>query len=153
MSALVWSDSFIVGHAEVDEDHRRLFDAIIDLLGMAETQVPADVLGERLDAILEDFIQHNAMEEALMESLREPASVNHRAHHLKGHAEFISRTRATREQLDAGVDCRMEIERLAMFLTLMELVRDDFDMIGCLCHEGLIRPDSAHSDARLLTTL
>ena len=150
MTALTWSDNFLIGHTEVDEDHRHLFDAIIDLLGLAETNTSAQVLIARLDAILDNFIQHNAMEEALMESLCEPASVAHRKHHHEAHAEFIAHIRATREQLAMGLDCRMEIERLAMFLTLMELVRDDFDMIGCLYHEGLLSPDTA--DIHVLTT-
>lgn len=81
MTLLLWQDSFSVGIAEVDHEHREL----IGLINALHAALGSDRSGERVEAFLgEIFAQvsaHFALEERVMRERRYDALVDHKADH------------------------------------------------------------------------
>lgn len=78
---IAWSDILLVGHAQIDADHRRLFE-IADRLhaGIREAGKEAlvrEVMGELMDYTLTHF----AREEAMMKAAGYPGLEDHRFEH------------------------------------------------------------------------
>ena len=81
MALLEWRDSFSVGVAALDADHRKLADLINELHQARAEQssaVPVRSVIERLDAHVRE---HFAREERLMEKIGFAGLVDHRRHH------------------------------------------------------------------------
>jgi hemerythrin len=76
-----WTTENAVGIRQIDEEHRRLF-ALVERLhrAMLEGQAKA-ILEELLAKLLDYTCYHFAREEQLMEKVRYPAYLRHRAQH------------------------------------------------------------------------
>ncbi len=80
MSFLSWHDRYLIGHAEVDAQHRKLFELVNHFDDVVQMDMP-DELGRILDDILICSSDHFRFEEALMEELRYPGLFEHRRQH------------------------------------------------------------------------
>lgn len=99
MGSLEWQDSWSVGNADLDNDHKRLI-AIIQTIGQYRTR--ATDLG-RLTHHLEDYTKvHFAREEAMMEA----AGVPGLAAHKKQHQAFVEWLSAVRKSFSATHEAR-----------------------------------------------
>lgn len=79
--ALRWDRTLDTGFDEIDEQHRRLFRALDDVLESQEKKLGKDAVLKLL-AFLQDYIQrHFEMEETIMESVDYPGLAQHKAHH------------------------------------------------------------------------
>jgi hemerythrin len=85
--AFRWSDDFLVGVAEIDEQHRRLFQMIDGFYAALREKRPAsEALADLLDGLVEYTRYHFATEERLMARTGFPDSPKHR----EQHAGFVS---------------------------------------------------------------
>ena len=80
--SFVWQDRFLVGHREIDDDHRRFFAYFSDQDG--RRQKPLDSAGSEalFLAIVEDLRRHVIAEERILEELGFPGLGEHRNCHL-----------------------------------------------------------------------
>ena len=97
MPLLAWNDSYAVGVAEIDEQHKRLFDMINRAEAAAEGQGDAGVLSELIMDLNAYARSHFALEGRLMRDHDYPDSDAH----LEQHAEFAKRTMPFQ---DSGLD-------------------------------------------------
>ncbi|CAA7626677.1 bacteriohemerythrin [Magnetospirillum sp. UT-4] len=143
MAVIVWSDEFLIGHADLDQDHRALI-AGINAIGLAldEARPNAEVIAE-IDRWLAAFTIHIQAEEHMLQFLTLPPGRSHRVQHSKGHAEFVHRVQALRRAVADGTVAPGDMEQIGTFMTLLELIRADFEMLGHLRREGVLRPDGS----------
>lgn len=78
---IAWSDILLVGHAQIDADHRRLFE-IADRLHAGIRDASKDVLVRDVMGELMNYtLTHFAREEALMKAASLPGLEDHRFEH------------------------------------------------------------------------
>jgi hemerythrin-like metal-binding protein len=95
----VWSDDFLVGVAEIDEQHRRLFDMIGRFYEALSAKAPArQALGELLRGLAEYTQYHFSTEERLMARFEFPRA---QAHHEQ-HDDFVRRVTDMADRFSQG---------------------------------------------------
>ena len=141
MAAIIeWSDDFNIGLPRLDADHLGLVRRINDLQrAVGGGQPPARLLG-KADALVARFRRHVAAEERYLVRLNSPAGRDHRDSHRAAHALVLRRLQALRDRLEQGGDAGPELDAVALDLTVTELIRTDFDLVGLLHREGLSPP-------------
>jgi hemerythrin len=78
---IAWSDVLLVGHAQIDADHRRMFE-IADRLHTGIREARKDILvREVMGELLDYTLTHFAREEALMKAAGFPGLEDHRFEH------------------------------------------------------------------------
>ncbi len=147
MTTIRWSDDFLVGMSDLDQDHRELVERITLVRNAVEDKAAPHRLLAMVDALLELIIRHMAREDAHLRRLSEPGGVEHRRRHMVEHARLISRVNSARELVAAGYAETDEWDDIAVLLTVTELIRTDFEMIGHLRREGLLHADSGTAAA------
>jgi hemerythrin len=93
-----WQESFAVGVAEIDEQHRRLITAIGDFYTGLQYNHSQEALTKLLRFLIDYIDMHFKTEEALMERHAYPGLAEHRAQH-RG---FVSRVSQMSERYLAG---------------------------------------------------
>ena len=78
-----WDDRMLIGHAEIDREHRRLFEVAERLDGEGEDGAPAGEICEVLCELADYSRDHFAREENLMRIARFPRCVEHVVEHWK----------------------------------------------------------------------
>jgi hemerythrin len=82
VNAVRWQDSYAIGVAEIDRQHRRLFDLTNEVIAAAargQREVTVQVFQVLVDYIREHF----AMEERLMAEIQYAGADNHRSEHFQ----------------------------------------------------------------------
>lgn len=141
MPALQWSNSYSVGLAELDEDHKQIVDMIAELSGLAEAGpagCPESLFLTRFDCLIASFAAHTAREERYLGRLRSPAGIAHCAEHRASHDRFREEAEKVRDQIANGTLAPESVGELGVFLMLFELIRIDYDLVGLLRREGLL---------------
>lgn len=136
-----WSDDFLIGLDELDNDHRKLIGGINRIAELMETQPGAALI--LLEGWLATFTCHALKEEALLDLLRQPGGRQHRDEHNAGHRQFLAQAREFRRQAAIGNAPTETIARLGLLLAVSDLIRADYEMIGHLRREGLLLPDGS----------
>ncbi len=139
MPAIDWTDTYLIGVPDLDADHRRLIALVNALFAVADAGATAAAVLERVDDLMAMMSPHMEREALMMAPLSGPGGIAHREKHLAGHREFTQRVEALRARLAEGGDCTTEVESLGVFLTLLELINVDYDMVGELRREGLLK--------------
>ncbi|MCE1203430.1 MAG: bacteriohemerythrin [Holophagaceae bacterium] len=123
MAFLSWHERFSVGHAELDQQHVRLFELVNhfdDVIRMG--------MHEELPRIVDDLIDlseaHFRFEEGLLQGIGFPQAVDHR----KMHDELLDQVRKMRSNMAAGghVTHKAVVRFLADWLT-NHILREDRD--------------------------
>lgn len=91
--APVWSDSLLLGHAAIDDEHER-FAELINRMQRAS----ASGMAQALDAVLQHATLHFAAENKLMLTTQFPP----RDCHLQEHEAVLSTLRGVQQRLDCG---------------------------------------------------
>ena len=143
MPVVEWSDIYLVGLPDLDEDHKRFVAAIAEICAAAESDPPEDAAGllKRLDTLIEAFARHGVKEERMLSLLRSPAGMEHRRQHVAGHSRFREEVGKVRSHIADGGPAPGAVGELGVFLMLFELIRSDYDMVGLLRQEGLLVGD------------
>ncbi|WP_455233220.1 hemerythrin domain-containing protein [Geopseudomonas aromaticivorans] len=77
-----WSDDFATGIDIVDEQHKRIFDYLIEI-DTAITTRSADKVEEVAKALIDYAVSHNTFEESLMEKAGYPMlDAHHKVHEV-----------------------------------------------------------------------
>ena len=98
MAILAWSETYSVGSAMIDSDHRILINLINQLHDAVETGQSRDVLGSVLNVLTEYVEHHFHREELLMGHIGYPE----REAHTASHRDLEARVRAVRDRWMAG---------------------------------------------------
>lgn len=89
MSLFQWEDKFLVGHTEIDAQHKRLFQLAAELhAAMAAGKAQAK-LSETLNSLIAYTKMHFATEERLMLAHKYPDYAAHKSQHDKLTAQVI----------------------------------------------------------------
>lgn len=98
MAGLTWTESYSVGNALLDSDHRILFNLVNQLHDAMDTGQSRDVLGSVVNVLAEYVEHHFRREEAMLARTGFPALDDHRAEHRR----LESEVRAVRDRWLAG---------------------------------------------------
>jgi hemerythrin len=81
MSLLAWNESYSVGVASIDDEHRELFDAVRNLESAIVRNAEAAETGPLLLKLAEATARHFQDEEAIMRKAKYPGMALHVANH------------------------------------------------------------------------
>ncbi|KAF0222747.1 MAG: hemerythrin-like [Rhodospirillaceae bacterium] len=98
MAVLTWSETYSVGSAMIDSDHRILINLINQLQDAIETGQSRDVVGSVINVLVEYVEHHFHREEALMTEIGYPE----REQHIQSHRDLENRVREARQRWMAG---------------------------------------------------
>jgi hemerythrin-like metal-binding protein len=123
MAFLSWHDRFIVGHAEIDAQHQKLFE-LVNLFDDVIKMGMSEELGRILDDLISATTGHFAFEEALLREIGFPKTLDH----ARMHAELLKQVQDMRAKMKAGghVGAKAIVRFLADWLT-SHLMREDMD--------------------------
>ena len=109
-SIILWKQSFSVGVASVDADHKKLIEMINRLFGAPLSSEPNQVLDNILRELTEYVVFHFNREEAYMDSLNYPEYETHK----KSHQKLLDAARKFKKNLDSGLATNLEkdVEKL-----------------------------------------
>ena len=109
-SIILWKQSFSVGVASVDADHKKLIGMINRLFGATLSSEPNQVLDNILRELTEYVVFHFNREEAYMDSLNYPEYETHK----KSHQKLLDAARKFKKNLDSGLATNLEkdVEKL-----------------------------------------
>jgi hemerythrin-like metal-binding protein len=93
----VWTDSLLLGHGPIDEEHEEFANLICDM-----QRAEDDGLHAALNVLLEHAVEHFAAEDTLMAATAFAA----RECHAKEHEAVLSTMRGVQKRLDRG-DCEV----------------------------------------------
>ncbi|MBI2241502.1 MAG: hemerythrin domain-containing protein [Magnetospirillum gryphiswaldense] len=134
----IWSETYLIGHAEMDHLHRTLVDSFAALQqAAAAADTPRSEILGLLDDWLDHFARHARMEENLMERLTLPQSLSHRDAHVAEHVAFLHQAMDIRNGLARGEDTGNALDHLGAEMIAFDMIRRDFELIGLLLHEGI----------------
>lgn len=123
MAFLSWHERYSVGHAELDAQHKKLFELVnhfddVIKMGMSEE------LGLILGDIIHGTVDHFAFEEDLLRQV----GFSKLAQHERMHAELLGQVKDMRERMKEGghVSSKAIVRFLADWLT-SHIMREDMD--------------------------
>jgi hemerythrin len=123
MAFLSWHDRYLLGHAEIDAQHRKLFELVNHFDDVIQMDM-ADELGRIVDDLVAGAVAHFKFEEAVLEQIGFPD----RSGHSKMHEELIGQLRQTRAKMKAGghVSAKSVARFLVDWLTY-HILREDME--------------------------
>jgi hemerythrin len=86
---LKWRVDLETGYSEIDNQHKRLFAALRDLMDAVKEKKSKEEVFKLLTFAEDYFSRHAEMEEALMETFAYPGLAAHRAEHAELHEELL----------------------------------------------------------------
>lgn len=140
MAKLVWSDKFSVGVRELDDQHRRLFELVNDLLAASdEGRRPEELLG-LLNGLMNYNMYHLDAEEEYMEKF-ECVSVEHFAQHRMYRWTVRQMVEAARKEIVAttssGFPMLRELAKFAGSWHVDHILQVDKTYTACFNDHGL----------------
>ena len=139
-----WHDRFLVGHPDIDADHRRFFAYLAD--GAAAESGPAGTLARvaLVMAMVDDLHRHLETEERILDGIGATLAADHRSGH-----------RALRELAGAALAIGSDGEwatalRLLSVAVLEHIVLDDAKLRPCLAVAACLHPAAATPSGRVL---
>ena len=123
MAILSWHDRYRLGHAEIDAQHRKLFELVNHFGDVIEMDMPAE-LGRIVGDIIASAGVHFKFEEAVMVQIGFPD----RSGHSRMHGELIGQLRQMRAEMKAGghLSTKFVAMSLVDWLTY-HILREDMD--------------------------
>ena len=98
MALMQFSDKYHTGIAQVDNQHKKLFDLINELNDAMKQGKGSEVVGKTLDALMNYTVTHFKDEEALMVSKKYPGYLSHKMQH----DQFVAKVKEMAEKQKAG---------------------------------------------------
>ena len=81
MAFLTWSDQYKVNIAEIDTQHKKLFDLVNDMHDAMRTGKGSEAIGKTLSALLDYVKTHFSAEERIMSTNGYPDYAKHKQEH------------------------------------------------------------------------
>jgi len=113
MALITWQDSYSVGVAQIDNDHKLLVSLINQLGAAVEEGQSGDVVGSVLNVVIEYTASHFGREELLMEKGGYPGLAAHKAEHAK----LTARVRDIVARYNGGTDGQLDRDVLVFLKT------------------------------------
>jgi hemerythrin len=98
MGFLVWGDQYKTNIAEVDAQHRKLFDMVNEMHDAMKSGKGDAVIGKTLEGLLQYCATHFATEERLMSAHGYPDYASHK----KAHDELTQKTKDLEKKYKGG---------------------------------------------------
>jgi len=123
MAILSWHDRYCLGHAELDAQHRKLFELVNHFDDVIQMDMPAELV-RIVDDLIASTIEHFRFEEGVMEQVGFPD----RSAHSKMHEDLIGQLRQMRAKLKSGghVSTKSVAMSLVDWLTY-HILREDME--------------------------
>ncbi len=102
-----WRESYVVGVAEIDYDHKRLLELINRVVSASSYDLGIEYTREIFDKLLDYTKYHFYREEALMEKYDFPGTKNH----IRQHRSFIDRI----DEIQKGIDGSINVAHHEVF--------------------------------------
>lgn len=112
MSIFQWKDEYNVGNAEIDTQHKRLFQLAGELHAAMTAGKGNKALGDTLNSLIEYTKHHFACEEKLMQKFQYPEYAEHKALH----DDLTARVLEFQRDFESG--------KTAMGLELSQILKD-----------------------------
>ena len=119
---MVWSDSYETGNAEVDGQHRHLFELVNLIISVQTT----DELKPLLMRLYKHTREHFQQEEELMRSKGCPGL----AGHIDGHNRLLRRLNAVSAEVGQGVFNKAELVTLVSEWVVNHILHDDIQALN-----------------------
>ena len=100
--SIVWSDEFLTGVSEIDEQHRILFTLFNVANAKLETNVSAEFLEKITCDLLSYALYHFETEEELMQEYAYPDDSDDKISHIQQHRFFSNKVVEVRNGIKAG---------------------------------------------------
>lgn len=107
MSLMTWSDIFLTGIGEVDNQHKKLIGLTNQLDEAVQRQKGAEVVGRVLSDLTKYIAFHFGYEEILMDQIKYADSPAH----ISEHVEFAGKIEGFKKSFDSG-DSEVSVEVL-----------------------------------------
>ena len=98
MNSIFWDDSYATGIAEIDAQHKHLFELVYELYEAMRQGQGKVVLGTTLDGLLKYTQTHFAYEEKLMKAANYPGMAAHHQEHEALAQKVLDLQRKYREE-------------------------------------------------------
>jgi hemerythrin-like metal-binding protein len=123
MAFLSWHVRFSVGHAEIDAQHKKLFELVNHFDDVIKMGLPGE-LGRIMDDLISSTVEHFAFEETLIRKAGFPEAVDHEGMHR----ELIKQVRDMRANMKMGghLSPKSIVRFLADWLT-SHIMREDME--------------------------
>lgn len=122
MALIQWRDSYSVGVARFDKEHRRLVELINDMFIIVRDKGDSAALNTVVQALIEYTEYHFSSEEEAMEEANYPDLVEHKQHH----ADLKKKVTTFLEQITAGgEDVRTELYHFLREWLINHIVKED----------------------------
>ena len=121
---LVWNDSLKIGHAVIDEDHRRLVAIANDVIGVKDPARELDTLKKAIHALADYMKGHFDREEAYQAAIGFKQADEHKAKHQAIIAEMNAMLRTSRDM----VVLRDKLISLVKTWVMAHIVQEDMKM-------------------------
>jgi hemerythrin-like metal-binding protein len=135
-----WRDSLATGHADIDEDHRRLIELLAESwYALAENSLPKAEVHRRIDALHAFAKQHFEFEERL---LAHPGmDAGHRDRHIKAHQRFLETVQGVLDMIDnlPSDVCSHFMDFLSSWL--VHHIRETDQELARQCHQLGLSPN------------
>jgi len=95
---VVWDDNLMTGSTQIDEEHKRLCDAVNDLYAAVKRQDSADAVHRHINLVREHCAQHFDQEEVYMRKIGFPGYEDHKAEH----EDFLERIILLFDEYESG---------------------------------------------------
>ena len=112
MSMFEWKQDYSLGHADIDGQHKRLFELASDLHSAMTQGKGKDTLSKTLANLVSYTKMHFATEERLMQTHHYPEYAEHKA----AHDALTARVLEFQKEFDAG--------RVGMTVQLLQFLKD-----------------------------
>ena len=124
MAFLSWHDRYLLGHAEIDAQHKKLFELVNHFDDVIKLGMPAE-LGFILDDLLICAAEHFLYEEDWMDRIGYPKTLEHK----RVHADLLEQLQQMTLKMKAGgnVGTKSVARFLVDWLT-NHILREDLDL-------------------------
>jgi hemerythrin len=134
---VVFSDSFLTGHPEIDREHREIFE-IINSVGEAIAAHEFSMCHRLAGSFLEVCRDHFVHEESILADLKFPRL----APHATFHAQLLEKAEAIRDlcERQSDPDHLGECFNELVHFFLEDVVKGDLDFVSFLIEKGVATP-------------
>ena len=130
-------ETFLTGHPEIDNDHRKLID-LINLVDEAISSKEYTECKKLLDSFVDFARDHFEREEKILIDIGFPDAENHSAYHVEMLDRAENVKNLCREMNDQGL-IRECFEEMSSFL-IDDVVRGDSAFVSYMIAKGIVRP-------------
>ena len=118
----LWDDRLLLGHPDIDREHKSLFAIAARLFSQNQTSVSYHIIGAVLSELADYTSEHFGHEEILMDQAKYPGCDEHICHHL----DFIQKLSVMVDAYERGrTDILPELQSFLFEWLLNHISEDD----------------------------